>query len=736
MIMTKKFTSLVFTLFIVLSSYTQTAVYVFNGQYKYFLGNSEPDSNWYKPDYNDSKPSWLQGKYDIGYGDVSDTGTVVEKAPSLFLRITFNVSDKDSFKAANFLTDFDDGFVAYLNGTEIARTNLGNPGDTIPYNRLADRSHEIIFPRADTTLPYYSNLNHPKGYYLDSFLLKKCIVIGTNVLAVQVNNDSVNGSDLMFNSILINLTFDRYNIYNNSYFVFPDQYLRQVRITSSKYPIVEVNTDEYGILREGVDYKAQMGIINNGNGKLNNLTDTFTDYNGRIAIHVRGNISRDVPKKSYAIETQDPAGNNNNTKLLGMPKDNDWILYGPFLDKSLIRNRLGILIGNKLGHYEPRMQYCDLIINGEYQGLYIFMEKIKQGKNRVDIAKLDSDDIAGDSLTGGYIFKYDKDRGAGVMDIVYPKNPTNEQNAYIIGYIRTAYAVLDKPYFIDDTLGYKKYFDVQSMLDYVIANETFKNCDSYLFSTYFFKDRNDHDGRLKYGPLWDLDLAFGNSPWQNGYITSGWQFNANRYLMIRKFFRDTSLVNSFVYKWFNLRNNGFLKTETIMATIDSLTNNVSDGMKTNYEVWPVLEKDFFSMWGYSNINVSSSYAGDVLNLKTWLQARLEWIDANIKTIYFPMPVEINRPAGNGTIERFEAFPNPFSERLSVTCDIANSGQYNFDIIDLSGRTINVLRSVKLNSGTVVVDLNNSSISNLSKGLYILSVSKNNTVIHQEKIVKY
>ena len=91
-----------------------------------------------------------------------------------------------------------------------------------------------------------------------------------------------------------------------------------------------------------------------------------------------------------------------------MPSENDWILYAPYSDKSLIRNFLTFYLGNKLDRYNTRTKYCELVLNGDYKGIYILMEKIKRDKDRVDIARLNKSDIAGDELTGGYIVKIDK----------------------------------------------------------------------------------------------------------------------------------------------------------------------------------------------------------------------------------------------------------------------------------------------------------------------------------------
>ena len=90
-----------------------------------------------------------------------------------------------------------------------------------------------------------------------------------------------------------------------------------------------------------------------------------------------------------------------------MPEEHDWILYAPYTDKTCMRNILSYDLSNKMGHYASRTKLCELVLNGEYQGIYILMEKIKKDQNRVNISKLLPTDITGDELTGGYIIKID-----------------------------------------------------------------------------------------------------------------------------------------------------------------------------------------------------------------------------------------------------------------------------------------------------------------------------------------
>ena len=149
-----------------------------------------------------------------------------------------------------------------------------------------------------------------------------------------------------------------------------------------------------------------MGIIYNGVGVMNAITDPHNEYNGKISIEYRGSTSQSMfPKKPYALETQLANGDNNNVSILGLPKENDWILYSPYTDKTLMRNVLTFDIGRKMGWYTSRTRYCELVVNGDYRGVYVFMEKLKRDNDRIDIAKLDADDLAGDSLTGGLYCK-------------------------------------------------------------------------------------------------------------------------------------------------------------------------------------------------------------------------------------------------------------------------------------------------------------------------------------------
>ena len=111
-------------------------------QWRYLVPLSEPNSNWRYPGFNDS--GWLLGPGGIGYGDGDDGSVLTPPVTSVYLRREFNIVDLAAISYAVLHMDYDDGFVAYLNGVEIARSNVGQNGTPTPFNAFAFEDHEAI----------------------------------------------------------------------------------------------------------------------------------------------------------------------------------------------------------------------------------------------------------------------------------------------------------------------------------------------------------------------------------------------------------------------------------------------------------------------------------------------------------------------------------------------------------------------------------------------------------------
>ena len=264
----------------------------------------------------------------------------------------------------------------------------------------------------------------------------------------------------------------------------------QINEFSSELPLVYINTNGDNIIDEP-KIIAEMGIIWNGNGQQNHTSEEFNHFQGNIGIEIRGSSSQMFPKKSYGFELRDEKGLDMDFPLLGMPEEEDWILYAPYTDKSLIRNVLTYTLAEKLGHYTPRCRFVELFINDEYQGVYVLMEKIKRDKNRVDIAKLKPEELSGEDLTGGYIVKIDKTTGSGGSG--WHSSYTNKMNTrtyyqyeypaydeiqdaqanYIENYISDFEDAVYNQEF-DPVNGYQQYINTSSFIDYMIINEISK----------------------------------------------------------------------------------------------------------------------------------------------------------------------------------------------------------------------------------------------------------------------
>lgn len=155
-----------------------------NNPWKYFIGYSNPPSNWADLTFNDA--SWSTGIGGIGYGD-GDDSTVITPAISLFMRKSFFVADTSKIPTAALLIDYDDGFVAYLNGIEIARSNIGVYGDHPTYNTYAYDEHEATM---------YQNGNFSGAYFIDPHVIDSALKPGNNVFSIQTHNFSSGLDDL------------------------------------------------------------------------------------------------------------------------------------------------------------------------------------------------------------------------------------------------------------------------------------------------------------------------------------------------------------------------------------------------------------------------------------------------------------------------------------------------------------------------------------------------------------
>jgi hypothetical protein len=633
----------------------------------------------------------------------------------VYLRRIFNVSDAGELIRAIVHADYDDGFVAYINGTEIGRSeNLGDPGIFVPYDGTASNNHEAQL--------YWGS--YPDAYMLDSLDLASLLLPGDNCLAVQVHNVGLSSSDMSSNFFLTFGIADGSTYYGSP----PDWFQAPFSFSQSNLPIVIIDTFGEEIVNDP-RITAHMGIINNETG-INQIDDPFNGYDGLISIEIRGSSSQSFPKKQYALETQDSEGENLNVPVLGMPEENDWILHAPYSDKSLLRNYLSYELARDMGRYASRTRFCELVINGDYKGLYIFMEKVKRDNNRVDISQLGPDEITGDDLTGGYIVKIDKWDGEtndgwysesplGGFDGVwyqyhYPKpdDIVEEQRDYIMDYITDFETLMSSESYDDPGAGYYEQVNLESFIDVSLMSEISKNVDAYRLSAYMYKDKDSEDGRLTMGPIWDYNLAFGNADYYDGWNPEGWQMDVelgNDGFKIPfwwyRIWDDTTYVTAFNQRWHVLRQSIFSE-DNIINLIDSATTLIDDAQARNFQRWPVLDE-----YVWPNAYVGGSYANEIEYLKNWIHVRLEWMDEQTFMKSIPpllvMDYHLN-----------DAFPNPFNPVTTIGFTVPRTELVRVNIYDAMGRQVENLLHDVINPGQYTMTWNGS---HRSSGIYFVQL---------------
>lgn len=520
-----------------------------------------------------------------------------------------------------------------------------------------------------------------------------------------------------------------------------------VPFVSSNLPIVVINTGTNAIQDEP-KVMADMGIIYNGFAVRNYMTDSFNNYNGKIGIEYRGSSSQGMPKKSYGFETWDVNGNAIDSSLLGMPKESDWILSASYSDKSLLNNFLTYDLSRSMGWYAPRCQHVELVVNGEYQGVYVLMEKIKRDNHRVDIAHLQPIDITGDELTGGYIIKIDKGTGNGGggwtsnyapdtningQTIFYQYDYPNDvdimpqQEAYIQSYVDSFETALAGPNFADTAIGYAHYIDVNSFVDYFLLNELSRNVDGYRLSTYLYKRKDSDGGKLVIGPCWDYDIAWGNADYCLGSDTSGWAIDfaepcSGDYWQIPfwwdRLLQDTTFQNKVKCRWEELKQT-VLSVSYLHNYCDSMETYLTEGAGRNFITWPIL-----GMYVWPNPGpIPTTYAGEIDELKNWISSRWNWMDANMPGTLNGCNISSVPSAGAASFASTAAYPNPFSNRINFSLYLAHPEAISVRVFNALGQEVIVPLTIEGSSGTNAVQI--EMPSDLPEGMYVMHIQCGN-----------
>ena len=513
-------------------------------------------------------------------------------------------------------------------------------------------------------------------------------------------------------------------------------------LSVSNLPILRINT-KTRVIQDEPKIPVVMDLFDAGSGQLNQVSASPT-ISTVAGVEFRGSTSQadfyflpGYVKKPYGIElwTDSTGVKAKKMSLLQMPEESDWVLNASYNDRSFMRDFISQNLAARLGLLHSNTKFVELIINDEYRGVYVLMEKIKQGKNRVPISDLYPTENAGDNVTGGYLLKIDKTSGSpsttwksnytsGIsatqkceFQIEYPLYGiiTQQQFIYIRDYINTWEQKLMTEDMNDPKASFRDYMDLPSFVNYFILNEATRNVDGYRLSTYLYKDKESLGGKIKMGPAWDFNIAFGNADYLNGWMTNGFVYKAmendggkNDAWQVpfwwNKLVQDASFRKALATRWKEVRKT-FLNTTSIFATIDSAQVVLKDPLTRNFQKYPLLGK---KIW--PNYYVGFTVSDEVNWLKNWIQGRLTWLDAQLAIYESPI-------LGN-EIEAVPAlvYPNPSSGLFQWKFNLEKPSSLLFQILDSQGRVLISSKSLNFEAGEHTYPLD---LSSLASGTYVL-----------------
>ncbi len=450
----------------------------------------------------------------------------------------------------------------------------------------------------------------------------------------------------------------------------------------SKLPVVYIETEnrEQITVKDKV-LKAHMKIQGNSE-----FSDASVLYDGETDIKGRGNSTWLANKKPYKLKLD------SKSNLLGMGANKHWVLLSNPYDKTLLRNKLTYDLAEEMGLDTMSSQWVDVVLNGKVVGNYLLCEHVRIGSTRVDIT--DWDDIAEDVAKAIYkankksMSKDERDELAALMESnmnwVTDGSVTHKGKTYIIsdyyelpsangGYLLECFGY-EKPGFVSkggsgvciskpEGIGngmlseiqayysafeeaaqaedfcaeyngkkvrYSELADAESFAKGILLNEIFHNQDFMSRSTYMYKDV---DGKLMFGPVWDMDLSADNSAYI--YAHNTWVcFARGKFL---KMLRDPAFLKLVYDAYREYRYTIIEKLVMPNGDIDTAHEKIYESGIANDMLW----------------NTHASFNDDTENLKLWLSRRLDWIDSqttSFETFYSSVNGTKLNNSGSTTLE--------------------------------------------------------------------------------------
>lgn len=375
----------------------------------------------------------------------------------------------------------------------------------------------------------------------------------------------------------------------------------QVDVTKfTGLPVIYLSTEDSQPIDSKEDY-VKGAVAIDGGRLFTSQPDT------EMKIRGRGNSTWAHPKKPFQMKLSDKG------EFLGMPAEKKWLFLAEYSDKTLLRNTIAF----ELGHisnldWTPKSEFAEVYINDEYNGTYNITEKVEESENRV---------VIGDT---GYLLEIDQPDRLDPDDVYFNtskfliniKSPetsfgSSEYN-YVEGLFNDFESALYGDDFKDPEQGYAKFIDLDSFVDWYLISEITKNVDSQWFSSIYINVMPGE--KIKMGPLWDFDLAFGNVDYADSRYAEGWWIKYNPWY--QRLFQDPAFVSKVKERFDYFETN----QDVILDKLDAHALKLDWAQQENDDKWQTI-----GTYVWPNPVVLDTYEAEVEHLKDWYNRRMSWL---------------------------------------------------------------------------------------------------------------
>jgi len=395
---------------------------------------------------------------------------------------------------------------------------------------------------------------------------------------------------------------------------------------------IQISSSAFRVIGKNIDHLVKTGlpiiVINTPNstpiddkdvyvtGSLISIinSDMTFDLQEEMKMKGRGNSTWQMAKKPYKIKFD------KKYSVLGEAKDKEWLLIANYSDKTMMRNALAYFMGQKSTlEYTTSFHFVELILNGAHQGTYMLAEQQKISKGRVNVGN------------DGFLVEVDARARANeaVFNTSHMGNPFNikdpdlqvgdENYNYVYNFFNKADEVLYSTDFIDTQNGYRNYIDTDSFVEWYLINEIARNNDAKMYASCYMNLARG--GKIKMGPLWDMDTAFGNINYNDNWLTEGFYINSANW--IDRMFMDPIFVQKVKTRMTYYYDN----KQLWLDQIDYMAKYLDNSQTANEDIWHTMK---LHIW--PNYKVCGSYNAEVEYLKKWLSNRIDWLQTNIQAL--------------------------------------------------------------------------------------------------------